>query len=152
MCLIVDSNEVSRVFLNASKEFEKLNQAVSVGKTRIVYGGELTREYRRVNRFWRLLLILDRQGRARQVGDVIVDQETERVREMGICRSDDHHIIALARVGRVRLVCSNDQRLRRDVRNPRLLANPRGNIYNNSDHSRLLRKHCPSEAGGARRF
>ena len=142
MCVIVDSNIVQRVFLDTTREFERLNEAVMSGRARVVCGGELTREYQRVTRFWRLLLKLDRGGAARQVHSRDVDRETERVRRLNICRSDDEHIIALARVGRVRLVCSNDQRLREDVRDPRLLSRPRGNIYTSASHDHLLRAHC----------
>lgn len=144
MCLIVDSNKVCEVFVRPTREFERLNRAVITGKAKIAYGGELTREYRRVFGFWRLLIAFDRQGAAMHVNDARIDQETERVRRMNICRSDDPHIIALARVGRVRLICSDDARLRIDFRNPRLLSNPRGSIYTSSNHHNLLRRHCPT--------
>jgi len=142
MCLIVDANSVSQVFLKRKAKFERLHRAIVVGKARLVYGGELTREYRKICAFWRLLVTLDRQGVARQVDGGRVDRETDRLRATNACRSDDPHIIALARVAQARLICSDDQKLREDVRDPELLANPRGNIYNESDHQRLLRKHC----------
>jgi hypothetical protein len=142
MCVIVDSNKVCDVFIARNKEFEKLNQAIVTGKISFVYGGELTREYKQIGSFWRLLLAFDRQGRAKHIDDGQVERETERVRKMRICLSDDQHIVALARVGRVRLVCSSDKKLRSDVRNAKLLSGPRGNVYTKSSHYALVKKHC----------
>jgi predicted nucleic acid-binding protein len=144
MCLIVDSNSVSGVFLKTAKEFVKLHSAVTNRKIKIVYGGELTREYKQMANFWRLLAVLDRQGSTRKVDDMSVERETKKIAASGICRSDDPHILALARVGRVRLICTEDQNLREDIRNPNLLTSPRGNVYNVTSHYQLLRKHCSS--------
>lgn len=142
MCLIVDSNVACAVFIKPAAEYQKLCQAVEAGKAKIIYGGELTREYRKVNSFWRRLILFDRQGIAKQVDNATVDLETQRVANLGICCSDDQHIIALARVGRVRLICSKDGNLRIDVRNPLLLNKPRANIYTELNHDGLLNKHC----------
>jgi predicted nucleic acid-binding protein len=144
MCLIVDTNIASLVFIKTKKEFEKLRKSVISGQVKIVYGGELSREFQKMTDFRRLLVALDRQGAARQVDDRLVDQETEKVLAMNICRSDDPHVLALARVGRVRLICTKDQALREDVKDKRLLDKPRGNVYSSSSHSHLLRKHCPT--------
>lgn len=142
MCLIIDSNLVHAVFPLPSPAFSPVHNALLTGRARIVYGGQLTREYRQIRSFWRLLLQLDRQGRARQVSDNHVHAETERIRRSGLCCSDDAHILALARVGRVRLLCSEDNNLTTDFRNHRILANPRGNVYRRAEHAQLLRRHC----------
>jgi len=142
MCLIIDANSVSSVFLKTKNEFSQLYVAIAHNKIKIVYGGKLTREYRKIASFWRLLVVLDRQGSTRKIEDTAVDQETEEISASRICRSDDPHIIALARIGHVRLICTEDQNLREDVRNHKLLAKQRGNIYNSANHHHLLRKHC----------
>jgi hypothetical protein len=107
-----------------------------------VYGGELTREYRKMAAFGRFLLRLDQQGSARQVADSKVDAETKRLTEGSFCVSDDPHIIALARVGTVRLLCSEDDALATDFTNPTLLSDPRGNVYKRAEHAHLIPKHC----------
>ncbi|MFZ3213208.1 MAG: right-handed parallel beta-helix repeat-containing protein [Terriglobales bacterium] len=97
-----------------------MHRALMDGRARMAYGGELTREYRKIEWFRRLLLRLDQQGSARQVADSDVDAETDRLRRGGACRSDDPHIIALARVGGIRLLCSEDHALGTDFVDPNL--------------------------------
>ena len=107
-----------------------------------MYGGELTREYRKMDAFRRFLLRLDQQGSARQVADSKVDAETRKLTDGGFCVSDDPHIIALAQVGAVRLLCSEDEKLATDFTNPALRRNPQGNVYKRAEHAHLIHKHC----------
>jgi hypothetical protein len=62
---------------------------------------------------------------------------------MRLCRSNDLHIIALARVARVGLLCSRDQALADDFTNRTLIANPRGRVYKYARHRTLLPQFCP---------
>jgi hypothetical protein len=142
MCLIIDANMVHKVFPKPSEDLTPVLKAISDGRARVVYGGELTREYRRTEAFRRFLLRLDQQGRARQVADSKVDAETKRLVEDGTCVSDDPHIIALAIVGAVRLLCSEDSDLATDFTNPALLRKPQGNVYKRAEHAPLIQKHC----------
>lgn len=92
--------------------------------------------------FWRYFVRLDRRGSARLIADPLVDHETNVVRSTGLCLSDDPHIVALARVSGARVLCSNDDALCADFKNPRLLAKPRGKIYRYAEHSRLIKTAC----------
>ena len=104
-------------------------------------GGQLAKEYAKVGSVRRLFSELLRSGRARLVDHDEVDRITQEVKDEGKCRSDDAHIIALAKVGRVRLMCSNDGDLRRDFVDPDILS-PRGNLFSRKSHQHLLREHC----------
>jgi hypothetical protein len=126
MCLIIDANVVHKVFPTPSEDLGPVLKAIFEGRARVVYGGELSREYQRTDAFRRFLLRLDQQGSARQVADAKVDAETRRLVESGACVSDDPHIIALAIVGAVRLLCSEDDDLATDFTNPALLRKPQG--------------------------
>ena len=145
MCIIVDVNVAHKIFLtNNDADFSYLHSCIINGKpqfAKIVYGGYLTTEYLRQDELKRMLFRLDQAGRARNVNDEQVNRETENLKNRRICRSDDEHIIALARVGGVRLLCTDDQRLCVDFRNYKLLNSPRGSIYRNSSHKHLLGKH-----------
>lgn len=55
-------------------------------------------------------------------------------------KSDDPHILALALVSGVRLLCSRDTALHADFKNPRILR-PAGSVYQNRRHRHLLRAH-----------
>jgi hypothetical protein len=88
----------------------------------MAYGGYLTQEYEAAGSFFRLLLRLDQQGIARQVPDSDVEAETKRLRDENLCVSNDQHIVALARIGKIRLLCSEDQLLADDFKNPTLIS------------------------------
>jgi hypothetical protein len=72
---------------------------------------------------------LDKAGRAVRIPDADVDAEQKRLEAVGKYKSDDPHILALARVSRVRLLCSNDHLLCADFKNKKLIDKPRGKIY-----------------------
>jgi hypothetical protein len=149
MCVILDANIANLVFPTPSTSFGPVHRAVNTKKARLVYGGELTTEYKRMDAFWRILLRLDQQGSARQVPDQDVQAETERLVQLNVCASDDPHIIALARIGKVRLLCTNDQALTDDFTNPDLISEPRGKVYKRPAHKRLIATCCAPFAGTA---
>jgi len=94
------------------------------------------------NAIRRLLASLDRAGSAKQIPDSLVDSEERVVEALGVCKSDDPHVIALARAARVRLLCTLDENLQQDFRCKQLVDRPRGHIYKNSGHKHLLKTHC----------
>ncbi|MYH42126.1 MAG: hypothetical protein F4017_01170 [Acidimicrobiaceae bacterium] len=66
----------------------------------------------------------------------------------GSCRSDDHHVIALAQISGARLLFSNDKDLHKDFKNRQLIDQPTGTVYSTlarndfTSHRRAqLRKH-----------
>ena len=141
MCLIIDANIASLVFsAEPHEDFQPIWDALQNGRAVAVHGGHLTVEYARLTRIRRLLLELGRRGALRKVEDGPVDLATADFAEQEI-RSDDSHILGLARVSRVRLLCSHDQDLHADFTNPALLR-PRGSVYQTSDHSPLISRHC----------
>jgi hypothetical protein len=141
MCLIIDSNIIDKAFSTGHADFEPVRRAILSGNARLVFGGQLLVEYKRKSEFLRFLLVLERAGKAIPFSDSLVDSETARVRRSGICRSDDPHVIALARVSGVRLLCSEDQELGDDFKDLRLL-NPKGSIYKKASHAKLIFRHC----------
>lgn len=147
MCLIVDNNVVARVFAGADDpDFADLFKSLfgtSLPRVTVVYGGKLRREYVLNRKVVHALAALDRAGRAKAIPDSIVDAEEKVVTAENVCVSDDPHVIALARVSGVRVLCSHDQALHEDFTNPALLNSPRGKIYQNSTHRHLLVDACP---------
>lgn len=146
MCMIVDVNIAHKALLNENDpDFKDIHASLftdRIANAKIVYGGHLTVEYSRNNAVRRIVIQLDRAGRARRVNDDSVNQEQIQVQDSGLCRSDDEHIIALARVSNTRLLCSNDINLHTDFTNQRLLNNPRGKVYQNPSHNNLLLRFC----------
>ena len=142
MCLIVDANVAPAFFCTEEPAYTPLWRAVVSGHCCIYYGGELRREYGKIDRAFRVLLNLDRAGRAKAFPDQPIDEITNDLKEAGVCTSNDEHVIALARISECRLLCSNDRALGDDFKNKDLLDKPRGSVYKNASHVHLLRKHC----------
>lgn len=142
MCLILDANCLHKIFPSADNDFLPIFDAITSGKAKVTYGGtKLLEEYKRIDSAWRMIVQLDKAGRARKVDSSAVDAQENSLRGAGQLHSDDPHIIALALISGVRLLCSHDRNLHADFTNPQLLQ-PRGSIYQDSSHKNLIRAHC----------
>lgn len=150
MCAIIDANVSPEVFGDDRTARGKiLYDWLTRGRTgRLVVGGKLLRELRQYGKFKLWLSEAISAGRARRIRDAVVDAETESIRAGQSCQSNDHHIIALARVSGARVLFTNDQTLERDFKNRALVPEPRGKIYKAPDHRRLLDQQdlCPSRS------
>jgi hypothetical protein len=152
MCIIIDVQLAHKVFReekDPDEEFKPIRDGLlsaQRGYIKLIYGGQLAVEYQRDNGILRFVLQLQAAGRARRVPDDEVNAETSFVCDMGYCKSDDEHIIALARVSGARLLCSHDQALHADFTDKRLLDGPRGKVYQCSEHKGLLREFCKPKA------
>jgi len=144
--MIVDMNVAHKVLLRTNDpDFQPVHMSLFVPqrvKGSLVYGGKLLREYMKNNQVRRAIATLDRAGRARRIPDESVDNEADRLRRSNYCVSDDAHIIALARVSNVRLLCSHDHDLHRDFTSKILLDKPRGKVYQYAVHQRLIGEFC----------
>ncbi len=147
MCLIIDVNWVHHVHPTPNADGTPIREALLTGRARLVYGGKLSQEYRDGSRdFRRWLVRLDQAGRALKVPDADVNRATDELVRAGTLVSDDPHIIALAQVSRVRLLCSSDGALHTDFTNHVLLS-PRGSVYQRAEHAHLIDDHCGRAAG-----
>lgn len=143
MCMIIDVNVAIKVFLPNDPDFSEVHESLhKMPNSQIVFGGHLGVEYGRSPKIRRLVLGLARAGKAKRVDDDAVNKVATEVANTGLCRSDDPHIIALAKVSTVRLLCSHDRDLHADFTNHLLLSKPRGKVYQNRSHGDLLRQFC----------
>lgn len=146
MCMIVDVNIASRVFLvPEDPDFCEVHESLFTDKmpdAKIVFGGHLGVEYGKSGKIRKMVVELSRAGKAVRIDDDTVNKEQVEVANSGLCCSNDSHIIALARVSAVRLLCSHDRNLHTDFTNHLLLSNPRGKVYQNRSHTNLLRRFC----------
>lgn len=148
MCAIVDNNVRSEVFGGDSQTeagrlfLDRLGQ-----KRQLVVGGKLLQELCGYDEFSRWLKTAMRLGYARGVDEDEVDAETRSLQNEALCRSNDEHIIALARVSGARLLFTNDLSLQKDFKDQHLINSPRGAIYTTvrskhltSTHKNLLKR------------
>lgn len=134
MCAILDANLVTVVFGAAAPHGAKaFRRWLDSGRGRLAVGGVLRRERSSNRAFGLWLQEALRSGRAKNVSDHLVDRQAEELRAAGTCRSNDEHVVALARVSGARLLYSRDQMLREDFKNTVLIHNPRGKIYPESE-------------------
>ena len=143
MCAIVDNNVRDQVFgANSQSPAGRFFLAwLSDGRGKLVIGGQLLRELNDYGDFKRWLRTAMARNTALAVDDGRVDAETETIRAGRVCRSDDEHILALARISGARLLFTNDRDLQDDFRDRRIIANPRGRIYTTLEHSDVSRTH-----------
>jgi len=146
MCAILDTSVVHKVFGdNLSEAGRKFFEWLNSGKGKLVVGGRLLQELERTYAFREWLQQALLAGRAVRSDDRRIGSETGALKRTGSCRSNDRHVIALARISGVRFLYSDDQALQQDFKNPALIDNPRGTVYSTlkSDeftlaHQRLL--------------
>ena len=129
MCAILDANAAHEVRgRNRSPASEGFFKWIDSGKGKLIVGGKLREElYKAGIGEWLREAAL--AGDVRSVDDRKVNREAQQLQNRGSCRSNDHHVIALARVGGARLLYSNDKNLHDDFGNKKLIDKPRGKIY-----------------------
>ena len=136
MASVVFNNPPAGDFIPVRKWIEQSDGCV-------VYGGRLADELNRIRNARRYLREFTRSGKARLITYKDVESEESELLNNSPLKSDDPHVIALGRISGARTLCSGDSNLQFDFKNPQLIDNPRGSIYQNPSHKHLLR-HTPS--------
>ena len=70
-----------------------------------------------------------------------VEERTREIEREGKHSSNDAHVLAVAQLGGVRLLFTNDQDLEQDFKSKALIDNPRGNIYHTRVNKSFTRAH-----------
>lgn len=147
MCIIVDANVAGLMFGSASppSHFVRVREWLEKPTKNgcLILGGKLSEELIRTSAARRYVAGLIRAGRALVIPRNIVEKEEAWVLASGHCVSDDPHVIGLARASGARTLLSNDQALHADFKNSRLIARPKGAVYQTLAHLSLL-KHTNS--------
>lgn len=147
MCIIIDINIAHRIFCSSNdRVFSVVRDALYETNPKrvvtVVSGGRLHDELCTNGVVADCLKELDRAGRAKILPRQEVDQEIERLRSCHL-RSDDPHVIAVARLSRARVLCSSDVNLREDFTDRSLVNHPRGKVFSSPTHMHLLKKCKP---------
>lgn len=143
MCAIVDANVGHEVFGDTQSEagryfLDWLNRA---NGGRLAIGGKLREELCSNRNFLRWLNVAGRLGRTINVSDDRVDAETESLRAEGTYRSNDEHVLALARLSGARLLFTNDNDLQDDFRDRSIVGGIQGRIYTTGRSPDISRTH-----------
>jgi hypothetical protein len=137
LCVIIDASVAGLAFsVPPHADFAPVWHWIKNRGGKLVIAGRLSNELsgarRLISQLWKAGLAL---GPPKEE----VDKEEQVVRKSAMCRSNDSHIIALARVSGARVLCTNDGDLEADFKNRELVPNPRGGIYKNASHKSLLK-------------
>ena len=146
MCEILDANVIHQVFRSdrppADAEFFKW---LNAGRGSLVVGGKLLQELSKNGNFSQWLQQARLAGRVKSFNDAEVNDRTEKLKQEGLCRSNDEHVIALAQISKARLLYTNDKDLQQDFKDKKLIDRPRGKVYSTrcskdfqATHQRLL--------------
>lgn len=149
MCVIIDACAAHLIFSQPRSDLAAPVWAWLERGGILIYGGQLAAELGKTASTRRLLVTLVRAGRAIIENQDELQREERRVVSTGECTSNDHHVVALARISGARVLCTMDRALMEDFGNPRLLR-PKGRVYSRPEHARLL-KHRPGCRGRRRR-
>ncbi|MBN1294290.1 MAG: hypothetical protein JXB48_20815, partial [Candidatus Latescibacteria bacterium] len=123
-------------------DFRPIKDALNAKRNKMVYGGKLLDEYVRNEKIRRVLIVLDRTGSTRKIREDLIAIEINTLGREEVCISNDLHILALARVSGARLLCSFDTDLHQDFTNSRIIKKPKGKIYQNRSHLKILNENC----------
>ena len=111
----------------------QLRQWLRTRRGRLVVGGKLTAELKQSRDFASWLEAAASLGRIRNVGAARLEAKVTEMERHWTGRSDDQHVIALAVVSGARILYSDDEDLRADFRNRKLVPGAPGKLYPRSE-------------------
>lgn len=147
MCVIVDTDIVAELWeIGGTPIGRALREAIEEDGLLLAVGGdefydELANGSGRMQEWIRELSYT---GSLTEVDSALVNHEAEAIRKMRSTgtlrvRSNDIHLLALARIAGARLLFSRDRKLRDDFKDPLLINGPRGKVLNSTLDSNLTR-------------
>ena len=139
MCIIVDANRLG-AFLSdpVNEDAAPVRRWLERRGGRLVYstGGAFEQEVERHVR--KKLLDYVRAGRASLIPAEQYADDEHALRDHPDLRSDDPHVLALARSTGVRLLYTADDALIADFKNKKFVDGPRGKVYSRAANAGLL--------------
>jgi predicted nucleic acid-binding protein len=137
MCIIVDANASHELVERRPSAIPVLNWLLDPRrKSGLIVGGHLLSELSKT-RLRETLVELGRAGRLKKVSADSVAQEVARLTAQNRCKSNDVHVVALAKVTRCKVVYTHDRALHNDLRT-NFRGASRVSVYQDETHAHLL--------------
>jgi predicted nucleic acid-binding protein len=135
MCIIIDANVANEFAVN-SEDSKPILSLLIKKKLRLVCDGNLKLEWQktRLSRLYRELLLA---GSLREYSDSEILMEKFKIDER-VARSNDLHVLRLAKCSGARILFSKDVKLHSDFKNTKLIPTPKGKVYQGTQHSHVL--------------
>ena len=146
MCIIVDTNKLGTFLADPPDDDSRpIHKWLDRRAGSIVYstGGRFAQEIQ--GRVRTRLADYVRDGRAKLIPASRFADDERDLKARADLRSDDPHVLALARAARVRLLYTADRDLISDFTDKRFIDGPRGRVYSGARNASLLtRSVCAS--------
>lgn len=141
MCIIVDANVIGGMLGDpANEDAAPVRRWIESRRGRIIYSTEGRFGSEIVGKARAKLQLYHQAGMARFVPYGEFQEIEMRLRRDGGLRSNDFHVVALAKAARVRLLYTNDAKLMNDFKNKTIIHNPRGRVYSSRKNRSLLER------------
>ncbi len=137
MCIIVDTNCLGGFLKKRDKDMEPVWKWLEDKNGKLAYAPipKIKKEWWEPHR--QKLQSLKASGKLKEADKGKVMAEMCKIKKWpGGIQSDDHHILALARVANVTVLVSKDNDLRKDFQNRDIISG--GKIYQKASHQHLL--------------
>lgn len=141
MCVVVDTCALHKVFRQDDGPFLPVQEWLRHGKGKLVLGGSTyERELKAAAKYIHIIAELKRAGKVVVVDRGVVDATEKCIRQLEPNKDfDDPHLVAIVNVSRCRIVCTDDARADRFLRQARFYKNcKRPAIYRRRSHAHLL--------------
>ena len=146
MCIIVDTNRLGAFLAEpADEDSRPIRRWLDRGAGSIVYstGGKFAQEIQ--GRAKAKLADYVRAGRAKLIPESRFAADERILKARPELRSNDPHVLALAKAAGVRLLYTADRNLISDFKDKRFIDQPRGKVYSGAHNAGLLTGSvCPS--------
>ena len=139
MCIIIDANSLGAFLTDpVKKDAAPIRNwlANSGGRIIVSTGGAFKREVGQKLRSRLTTYVRAGQARVIPAEQFVADEQMLRTR--ADLRSDDPHVLALARMTGARLLYTADANLIKDFKDKKFIDKPRGKVYSSASNSNLL--------------
>lgn len=141
MCLIIDACVIPKVFGRKDFDFLPVINWIIDGPGKMIVGGsKYNEELSKLRRYTRFIAELSRMRKIVVIERSLVDATEERIRAIEPNRGfDDSHIVALVEESGCKVVCSDDCRADKYLKDRRFyIKSKRPLIYRSAKHKGLL--------------
>lgn len=127
MCIVIDASVIPKVFGKTDPDYIPVYDWITKGRGKIVIGGtKYGKELANLGRFTRLLSELSRQRKVIVMNKKTIDRLATKLKEIEPKPDfDDPHIVALVEESGCRIVCSEDKRSDKYLRDSRFYKKSR---------------------------
>lgn len=146
MAVVVDPPLFICLFKTSDPKHERflpLRDWVINGKAKFVYGGtKYKKELAAVKSIIPTLRILEQKGKIYRLLDADVDSEEEKVKEIEKSNDfDDPHLAAIVRASRIKIICIDDPRSHKFLKNPKLYVSTKDKpkLYTKEKNKNILK-------------